>query len=193
MTTKNTKILLITNDDAISQSITDIASENSWKLIETSDVKQAEQLLLSAKNNDENPDIVLISNPRNGHRQEATKAIKDGIFLDIPTILFLDDGQKLYGATKKKIAGKIKINKISLPDSPIIDPEQVKQVVENILQPDGESADKHGDNNISETSPDFVRKIIEQRKESPDNKKQTFTDRVLNKESGKSSLSPRLD
>jgi len=183
MATENTKILLITDDISISQPVSDTIKENAnWELIEKSDIKQAQQLLLSgdsandpnvttgdtsqqeqAEANNNLPDVILVSNPQRGDRQAATRAIKEGSFNDVPTIMLLEEGQKVYGSTKKKISGTIDI-KPSFKSS-AVDKDEIRQAIEDALI----SSNKSKDSIDKESEPEemhkssTIQRIIEQK------------------------------
>jgi len=205
MATENIKILLITDDISISHPVSDAIKENeNWELIERSDIKQAQQLLslgdaaneppvdkndrTEVNQQQDSPDVILVSNPQRGDRQAATRAIKDGSFKDVPTIMLLEEGQKVYGSTKKKIAGTIDI-KPSFKSS-AVDTEQVRQVIETALEVNGKEKDSKETSPLPENTkiPSAIQKIIEQ-KEASNNSQESFAEKYSKGKSSNTEIS----
>ncbi len=84
----------------------------------------------SAENNDIPYDAIIVANPTTGDKQAATRAIKEGEFDDLPTIMVVEEGQRVYKGTEDKINGTLPI---SSKNSAPLDPVLFEEVIRNAL------------------------------------------------------------
>lgn len=72
-------------------------------------VEDAKRRIDETQTNDTPYDAILVATPQNGDKQATTRAIKNGDFDTLPTVLITEPGQRLYATTDKKTQGTLPI------------------------------------------------------------------------------------